>query len=60
MSHKSDDQVGQAVENAKEWVASKSGQQELQRLFQSTEEAKQELSEATRVDVDSLTRPVTL
>ena len=59
MSHKTDD-IAQMVAKAKDWFTSEAGQRELQALFEKTEEAKQELSEATRVDVDSLPKPVTL
>lgn len=59
MSRKTDD-IAQMAEKARDWFTSDAGQRELRALFESTEQAKQELSEATRVDVESLKKPVTL
>lgn len=59
MSRKTDD-IAQMAAKARDWFKSDAGQNELRTLFETTEKAKQELSEATRVDVDSLKKPVTL
>ncbi len=59
MSRKTDE-IAQMAEKARDWFTSETGKQELQTLFKKVEEAKLELSEATRVEIDSLTKPVTL
>lgn len=61
MSRKSDDvTVRVMAEKAKDWFTSEEGKRELEELFKRAEEAKQELSEASRVELDSLNKPVTL
>ena len=47
----------QMPDKAGNWIKSDAGQDELRTLFETTEKAKQELSEDTRVDVDSLNKP---
>lgn len=51
--------VQQMAEKAKRWLASEKGQREFKKIIKQTQRAKDELAEASRVDLSSLNKPVT-
>lgn len=60
MTRKTTETAERMAEKAKNWFVSEKGQNELREIFKRTEEAKTELAEASRVDLNSLNKPVTL
>lgn len=52
--------VKRMAEEVRNWLRSTQGQNELRELLKRTEAIKRELAGASRVDLDSLNKPMTL